>query len=79
LNAFYLILGVVGLCFRPRFWGVLLAYVLFRSALLLTVEAPETRYTLECFPMLIAGGGIALAWAAGEIYLLKLKALPGRG
>ena len=48
---------------RPRFWGALLAYMLLRSALLLTVEAPETRYTLECFPMLFAGGGIALAWA----------------
>ena len=74
-----LILGVVGLCMRPRFWGVLLAYVVLRSALLLTVEAPESRYTIECFPMLIAGGGIALAWAAERIYLLKLKAPLGNG
>ena len=93
LNALYLILGVAGLCFspqrrgpvvgdpdtRPRFWVALLAYVLLRSALLLTVEAPETRYTLECFPMLIAGGGIAIAWAAERIYLSKLKALAGNG
>jgi hypothetical protein len=79
LNAVYLILGVVGLCMRPRFWGALLAYVVLRSALLLTVEAPETRYTLECFPMLIAGGGIAIAWAAKRIYLLKLKAPAGNG
>jgi hypothetical protein len=79
LNALFLILGVVGLCMRPRFWGVLLAYVLLRSVLLLTVEAPESRYTIECFPMLIAGGGIALAWAAERIYLLKLKAPLGSG
>jgi hypothetical protein len=75
LNAVYLILGVIGLCMRPRFWGALLAYVVLRSALLLTVEAPETRYTLECFPMLFAGGGIALAWMGRRIYLAsKLKA-----
>jgi Dolichyl-phosphate-mannose-protein mannosyltransferase len=77
LNALYLLLGIFGLCLRPRFWGVLLAYVVLRSALLLTVEAPETRYTLECFPMLIAGGGTALAWVAEKIYLSKLKALGG--
>ena len=79
LNAFYLLIGIAGLCLRPRFWGALVAYVLLRSALLLTVEAPETRYTIECFPMLIVGGGIAIAWAAERIYLLKLKALPGKG
>jgi hypothetical protein len=25
------------------------------------IEAPEARYTLECFPMLFALGGIAIA------------------
>jgi hypothetical protein len=61
LNAFYLLLAVAGLCLRPRFWKPLAAYMLLRSALLLTVEAPEARYTLECFPMLFALGGVALA------------------
>ena len=61
LNALYLLLAIVGLVLRPRFWGALLAYMLLRSALLLTVEAPETRYTLECFPMLFALGGVAIA------------------
>jgi len=28
---------------------------------LMTIEAPEARYTLECFPMLFALGGIGLA------------------
>jgi hypothetical protein len=79
LNAVYLILGIAGLCFRPRLWGAMLAYMLLRSALLLTIEAPETRYTLECFPMLFAGGGIVLAWAAERIYLSKLKAPGGNG
>jgi hypothetical protein len=61
LNALYLLLGVAGLCLRPRFWGWMLAYMLLRSALLLTVVPPEARYTLECFPMLFALGGVALA------------------
>jgi len=60
---------------RPRLWVPLLAYVLLRSALLLTVEAPETRYTLECFPMLIALGGVALGGLVQRLYLAsKLKA-----
>jgi hypothetical protein len=39
----------------------MLAHMLLRSALLLTVCPPEVRYTLECFPMLFALGGIAIA------------------
>ena len=61
LNAFYLLLGFAGLCLRPRLWPWMLAYMLLRSALLLTVVPPEARYTLECFPMLFALGGVALA------------------
>ncbi len=78
LNAVYLIIGIAGLFMRPRFWVAMLAYMLLRSALLLTIEAPETRYTLECFPMLFAGGGVAIAWAGQRIYLLKLKAPLGK-
>ena len=61
LNALYLLLAAVGLALRPRFGIAMLAYMLLRSALLFTVEAPETRYTLECFPMLFALGGVALS------------------
>jgi hypothetical protein len=77
LNALYLVLGIAGLCMRPRFWGALLAYIVLRSALLLTVEAPEARYTLECFPMLFAAGGIALERVNIRFYLAKEKASPG--
>jgi hypothetical protein len=62
LNALYLLLGVAGLCMRPRMWIWLAAYMVLRSALLLTVEAPEARYTLECFPMLFVLGGVVIAW-----------------
>jgi hypothetical protein len=60
LNALYLLLGLAGLWLRPRFWTAMLAYLVLRSCLLMTVEAPEARYTLECFPMLFALGGIAV-------------------
>ena len=42
LNALYLLLALAGVWFRPRFWQGMTAYMLLRSALLLTVEAPET-------------------------------------
>ena len=62
VNLVLLGLGVVGLCLRPRFWGYLAVYLVLRSLLLTTVEAPETRYTLEFFPVVFAMGGIALQW-----------------
>jgi multisubunit Na+/H+ antiporter MnhB subunit len=61
LNALYLLLGVVGLCLRPKYWKWMLLYMVLRSALLMTLEAPEARYTLECFPMLFVLGGVAIA------------------
>ncbi|MGA9586185.1 MAG: glycosyltransferase family 39 protein [Terracidiphilus sp.] len=81
LNAFYLLLGIAGLFVRPRMWQWMLAYVLLRSALLLTVEAPEARYTLECFPMLFVLGGIALYRFTNWVLLsvLKVNTSDGRG
>jgi len=79
LNAFYLLLGIVGLCLRPRYWQWMLLYFALRSALLATIEAPEARYTLECFPMLFALGGVALYRLMNWVFLsvLKLKASLG--
>ena len=79
LNVLYMLLAAVGLMLRPRFWKAMLAYMLLRSAMLLTVEAPETRYTLECFPMLFVLGGIALYWVTNRVCLsvLKVKASEG--
>ena len=61
LNALYLLLAIVGLCLRPRLAPWMLAYMLLRSAMLFTVAPPEARYTIECFPMLFALGGVAIA------------------
>jgi hypothetical protein len=60
LNLAYLVLALIGFVKRPRLSGVILAFVLLRCALLATLEAPEPRYTLECFPPLIALAGVAL-------------------
>jgi hypothetical protein len=60
LNLAILALGLAGFCYRPRWWGCMAAYLVLRSALLLTIEAPETRYTLEFFPILLALAGITL-------------------
>ncbi len=60
LNAFYLLLALAGLLLRPRLWPWMLLYMVMRSAMLCTIEAPEARYTIECFPMLFILGGVAL-------------------
>ena len=59
LNLAYLVAAVVGLFRWPRLAGALLAFVLLRCVLLATLEAPEPRYTLECFPVVIALAAIA--------------------
>ncbi|MDR3792471.1 MAG: glycosyltransferase family 39 protein [Terracidiphilus sp.] len=63
LNLLYLAAAIAGLGLRPPFGRSMLAYLLLRSALLLTVQAPEARYTLECFPFLCVLAGLALAAA----------------
>jgi hypothetical protein len=60
LNLIFLLLGLAGFFFRPRYWPYLAAYLVLRCLLLATIEAPETRYTLEFFPFLFAMGGITL-------------------
>jgi hypothetical protein len=81
LNAFYLLLGIAGVCLRPRFWRPMLIYFVLRSALLTTIQAPEARYTLECFPMLFVLGGVAAYRFTYTVFLsvFKVKASAGRG
>ncbi len=47
---------------RPRYLGMMLLFVVLRSALLATLANPEPRYTLECYPVVMLLGG---AWIAG--------------
>jgi hypothetical protein len=68
LNILYLGLGVWGAVTLWR-WSaasrsavlVILLFVVLRTAFLTTLETPEPRYVLECFPALIALGAVALA------------------
>ncbi len=60
LNLLYLVVAAFGLKKWPMLSGAMLAFILMRCALLATIEAPEARYTLECFPMVIALAAIAL-------------------
>jgi len=41
-----------GVCVA-QYWGLLLAFILVRSLFLGTLENPEPRYTLECYPLVI--------------------------
>ena len=69
LNAGYLALACAGLwLWRRSGWGgngataaAMVGFVLLRSALLLTVDNSEPRYTLECFPVIILLTGFAVA------------------
>ena len=60
LNVAYLLLAAWGLKKRVPFAAVMVAYAVVRSLLLLTVETPESRYTLECFPMIFILAAAAL-------------------
>jgi hypothetical protein len=61
LNFLYILAGVMGAFYWPRFTLAMLAYVVLRSILLATLEGPEPRYTLECFPMVIAFAALAVS------------------
>jgi hypothetical protein len=67
LNLLYLLAALAGVFYWPRFATAMVAYVVLRSLLLLTLEAPEPRYTLECFPIVIAFAAVALARLGNRI------------
>jgi len=47
---------------RPQYLGMMLLFVLLRSAFLGTLANPEPRYTLECYPVVLLVAG---AWTSG--------------
>lgn len=61
LNLLYLLLALWGSRRWPLLSGAMVVFILLRCALLATIEAPEPRYTLECFPMVIALAAAGLA------------------
>jgi 4-amino-4-deoxy-L-arabinose transferase-like glycosyltransferase len=56
LNLAYFGAGLLAIVWRfssVRYAGLLFAFVVLRSAFLGTIENPEPRYTLECYPIVI--------------------------
>jgi hypothetical protein len=62
LNLAYLVAAFLGARRRPRLLGAMLGFIVLRSLLLVTLEAPEARYTLECFPVLLVMASCAPSW-----------------
>jgi hypothetical protein len=60
INLAYLLLAAWGARRRPPLLAAMLVFVLLRSLLLATIEAPEQRYTLECLPIEFVLAGVAL-------------------
>jgi 4-amino-4-deoxy-L-arabinose transferase-like glycosyltransferase len=63
VNLAYVGLAIAG-CFlrpRPRHLFVVAAFLVIRTAFLGTLENPETRYTLECYPLIISLAAIAIS------------------
>jgi hypothetical protein len=56
INLAYVLMGIAGFVRGRATFGIgmLLAFVVLRSLFLGSLENPEPRYTLECFPSLIA-------------------------
>jgi hypothetical protein len=78
--AFAISLGLVGLLYpalalagrwRGRFAigiGVLLLFLILRSAFLGSLENPEPRYTLECYPVIIVLASVLWADQRRKIF-----------
>ena len=64
LNLLFVAAALMGVVRGPRrrYVGLLLLFVLLRSAFLGTLENPEPRYTLECFPVVLV---LAAGWVSG--------------
>jgi hypothetical protein len=61
LNLAYLVAAFWGALRWPPLAGSMVGLIALRSLLLATLEAPEPRYTLECFPILFVLAAVALA------------------
>jgi 4-amino-4-deoxy-L-arabinose transferase-like glycosyltransferase len=62
INLFYVFCAVMGaLTRRVRLAALMIGWMLLRTAFLGTMEAPESRYVLECFPVVFV---FAAAWLA---------------
>ncbi len=76
LNLAYVVAALLALVRRPsgiRWAGLLVSFLLLRSAFLGTVENPEPRYTLECYPVIIVLASSWLARRSWDHLVIKSK------
>jgi hypothetical protein len=67
LNLLYLAAALAGAWYWRVFRAPMVAYVVLRSVLLATLTAPEPRYTLECFPVILSFAALAVyRWFYGQ-------------
>ena len=74
INLLYVVLAISGCLLRPRprYLFVVVAYLLLRTAFLGTLENPETRYTLECYPLIIALASVSISHLRVKVFSRKL-------
>ena len=78
LNLAYLVAAFLGVLRWPRMAGSMVALIALRSLLLATIEAPETRYTLECFPAAVhSGRGCIRTLRPADASYLTTLVVPG--
>jgi 4-amino-4-deoxy-L-arabinose transferase-like glycosyltransferase len=71
LNLAYLaaaLLALIGRHSAIRWSELLVAFLLLRSAFLGTMENPEPRYTLECYPAVIVLASALLVWGFSSMH-----------
>jgi hypothetical protein len=63
INAAYVLLAILGtLRWREiHYAGLLVAFVLLRTIIIIAIAYPEPRYVLECYPVVIVLGAIGLS------------------
>ncbi len=88
-SALAVALGIIGLVYvgmaaaglakarEITFFGLLLAFLVLRSVFLGTLENPEPRYTLECYPVVIilAAAFLAKTDKTAELTVVSLQSL----
>jgi len=74
INLFYVALAGAGALRGREFFGIglFILFLLLRSAFLGTLENPEPRYTLECYPVVIFLGSAVFSRKVGSKASSKL-------
>jgi 4-amino-4-deoxy-L-arabinose transferase-like glycosyltransferase len=79
LNLAYLVVAFLGMLRWPRLAGSMVALIVLRSLLLATLETPESRYTLQCFPLLFVFAACYLSTKVAPGGSLSSKTSAGIG